>query len=97
MTEEEHLSESNLNTELKNAIELSIKDFKATLFIEELILNEIIKEEEESSKQKVSTKEETSIENSVTQENSVNEGTSTEKDSTKIESSTQEGETSRNL
>ena len=32
---------SNLNKELKEAIELSIKDFKATLFIEELILNEI--------------------------------------------------------
>ena len=31
----------NLNKELKEAIELSIKDFKATLFIEELILNEI--------------------------------------------------------
>ena len=30
----------NLNKELKEAIELSIKDFKATLFIEELILNE---------------------------------------------------------
>ena len=31
----------NLNKELKEAIELSIKDFKATLFIEELLLNEI--------------------------------------------------------
>ena len=31
----------NLNKDLKDAIELSIKDFKATLFIEELILNEI--------------------------------------------------------
>ena len=31
----------NLNKELQEAIELSIKDFKATLFIEELILNEI--------------------------------------------------------
>ncbi len=30
-----------LNKELKEAIELSIKDFKATLFIEKLILNEI--------------------------------------------------------
>ena len=29
-----------LDKELKEAIELSIKDFKATLFIEELILNE---------------------------------------------------------
>ena len=30
----------NLNKELKESVELSIKDFKATLFIEELILNE---------------------------------------------------------
>ena len=29
-----------LDKELKEAIELSIKDFKATLFIDELILNE---------------------------------------------------------
>ena len=31
--------ELNLNDDLKEAIELSIKDFKATLFIKELILN----------------------------------------------------------